>query len=246
MLLGPHPPPPAPSLRSCGRSASVAPTRGADGARAARDVAEQVFSTERARGFFAGHSAHSMLPLERRPSAGFGMSLCVARPRASAGRSRAAARSRSPTRWSRELELLGGESVRVAATRWTSSRRADVVLPTWRPASCCGSRAAGCRSATARQLRAYRHGPGAFKLDWALDGADPVDAPRLPPRRHRPSRRHARRDLARPSGARGSAARRSGPSCCSRSRRLFDRPARPAGKHTAWAYCHVPNGSTAT
>src|SRR5207253_7691535 len=43
----------------------------------ARAVAEREFRTERARGFFAGHAAHSMLPLERRPSAGFGLALIV-------------------------------------------------------------------------------------------------------------------------------------------------------------------------
>ena len=33
------------------------------------------FTTERARALFAGNAAHSMLPLERRPSAGFAVAL---------------------------------------------------------------------------------------------------------------------------------------------------------------------------
>ena len=53
----------------------------ASGARAAlgdaRSVAESLFETDRARAWFAGHCAHSMLPLERRPSAGFGLALSV-------------------------------------------------------------------------------------------------------------------------------------------------------------------------
>ena len=44
---------------------------------AARPLAEELFAEERTRGWFAGHSAHSMLPLERRPSAGFGLALIV-------------------------------------------------------------------------------------------------------------------------------------------------------------------------
>src|SRR5207237_1747408 len=42
---------------------------------AARTLAESCFVQERTRGWFAGFAAHSMLPLERRPSAGFGLAL---------------------------------------------------------------------------------------------------------------------------------------------------------------------------
>src|SRR5262249_43380275 len=38
-------------------------------------LAERSFAGARARGFFAGNAAHSMLQLEQRPSAGFGLAL---------------------------------------------------------------------------------------------------------------------------------------------------------------------------
>src|SRR5207237_10614050 len=41
----------------------------------ARPLARRAFRSPRARGFLAGHAAHSMLPLERRPSAGFALAL---------------------------------------------------------------------------------------------------------------------------------------------------------------------------
>src|SRR5207237_729045 len=44
---------------------------------AARPFAEARFEDDRTRAWFAGHAAHSMLPLERRPSAGFGLALIV-------------------------------------------------------------------------------------------------------------------------------------------------------------------------
>src|SRR5512132_159513 len=77
-VLGPMPPPPRRSLRAVravGPGALARATRTALGD--ARSVVERLFETERARAWFAGHCAHSMLPLERRPSAGFGLALAV-------------------------------------------------------------------------------------------------------------------------------------------------------------------------
>ena len=69
-----------------------------------------------------------------------------------------------------------------------------------------------------------------------------MDGRRLPARRNRAPRRDARRARRRPSGRRGRAARPSGPFVLLAQHSLFDETRAPAGKHTAWAYCHVPNG----
>src|SRR2546423_10014019 len=53
------------------------PFRKRAGLSSARALAEGHFADERTRAWFAGHAAHSMLPLERRPSAGFGLALAV-------------------------------------------------------------------------------------------------------------------------------------------------------------------------
>ena len=103
-------------------------------------------------------------------------------------------------------------------------------------------RRTGSRPATGVRLERYRYGPGVFKLDWALYGADPVDGAGVSARCVRPPRRHARRDRVVRAGALGRRASRSARSCSSPSRRLFDATRAPAGQHTAWAYCHVPNG----
>ena len=77
-LLGRVPPQPRRALRAV-RAAGLRPLAGAVRVALgdARSVAESLFETERARAWFAGHCAHSILPLERRPSAGFGLSLVV-------------------------------------------------------------------------------------------------------------------------------------------------------------------------
>ena len=74
---------------------------------------------------------------------------------------------------------------------------------------------------------------------------DPVDQRRLRPRR-RPSTSAARSTRSpppRPTSQRGRHAR-AARTCCSPSRACSIRSRAPAGTHTAWAYCHVPNGST--
>lgn len=94
-----------------------------------------------------------------------------------------------------------------------------------------------------RALERYRYGPGIFKLDWALDAPIPWSAPACA----RAGTLHlggAFADIASAEAdvAVGGHPERpyvllSQPTVCDPSRA-------PAGKHTAWAYCHVPAGST--
>ena len=239
MLLGPHPPSPrdvaalvsALGLRDAQRAARTA-------LRPARDVAEEVFSTERARGFFAGHSAHSMLPLERRPSAGFGMSLCVLGnalgwPFARGGSQRIA------DGLVRELERLGGE-VRVGDPVDVLPGRTSCSRTSCR-ASSSGSPAAGCPERYERQLRAYRHGPGAFKLDWAL--SEPIPWRDEDCRRAGTVHLGATLDEISASEWRAWVGRPpERPFVLLAQPSVFDDSRAPAGRQTAWAYCHVPNG----
>jgi phytoene dehydrogenase-like protein len=95
----------------------------------------------------------------------------------------------------------------------------------------------------ARRLRAYRHGPGAFKLDWALDGPIPWRAAEC----RRAGTVHLGGALDEISASEwgawsGRPAER--PFVLLAQTSLFDPTRAPAGKHTAWAYCHVPNGSS--
>src|SRR5439155_779766 len=69
VTLGPYPPSP----RRVISALSLPAARG--GLSAARSLAKRTFETERARALLAGHAAHSMLPLEVRPSGGIGLLL---------------------------------------------------------------------------------------------------------------------------------------------------------------------------
>lgn len=92
------------------------------------------------------------------------------------------------------------------------------------------------------QLERYRYGMGVFKIDWALDGPIPFTAPEC----REAGTIHLGNTIA--EMAAGEQASQDGkypekPFVLLAQQSLFDATRAPAGKHTAWAYCHVPNGS---
>jgi phytoene dehydrogenase-like protein len=93
-----------------------------------------------------------------------------------------------------------------------------------------------------RQLAKYRYGAGVFKVDYALAGPIPWKAPQC----LRAATVHLG-GSATEIAASEAAMRRGKPSerpfVLLAQASLFDATRAPAGKHTAWAYCHVPNGS---
>jgi phytoene dehydrogenase-like protein len=241
VLIGPHPVSPRAVLRLGDRLGAGGLFRSLRAAIAsARTLAEGSFTEERTRAWFAGHAGHSMLPLERRPSAGFGLALIVlghvvgwSFPRGGSQRLADALAAK--------LRELGGE-VRTSSTV-DSLPAADVVMADVVPRELL--RLAGDRMPEryARQLRAYRHGPGAFKVDWALGGPIPWRASEC----RRAGTVHLGGSLDEISASEwgawsGRPAER--PFVLLAQTSLFDPMRAPAGKHTAWAYCHVPNGSS--
>ena len=94
-----------------------------------------------------------------------------------------------------------------------------------------------------RRLLRYRYGPGAFKVDWALDGPIPWKDPRC----LEASTVHVGGTLEEISASerdmyRGRHPERPYLILCQQSQ--FDDTRAPAGQHTGYAYCHVPHGST--
>ncbi|HZY65550.1 MAG TPA: NAD(P)/FAD-dependent oxidoreductase, partial [Rubrobacteraceae bacterium] len=211
--------------------------------RSARGLAESAFEGERARGLFAGLSAHSILPLERSPTASFGLIFAtighaVGWPLARGGAQKIADALAS------YLRSLGGEiftGVRVRSVRDVPRTHAILFDVTPRQLlEIAGEHfTERYRSALAR----YRYGPGVFKVDFALDGPIPWRTEAC-----------ARAGTVHLGGmldeiAAGEAAVWRGkhperPFVLLAQQSLFDELRAPEGKHTVWAYCHVPNGST--
>src|SRR5205814_3212423 len=94
-----------------------------------------------------------------------------------------------------------------------------------------------------RKLKRFRLGPGVFKLDYALSAPVPWRAPEC--RRAGTVHLGGRFDeiaAGEAEVARGGHPER--PFVLVAQQSLFDPSRAPAGKHTLWTYCHVPNGST--
>ena len=93
------------------------------------------------------------------------------------------------------------------------------------------------------QLERYRYGMGVFKIDWALDGPIPFTAPGC----RQAGTVHIGNTLEEIVASEASTAggvQADRPFVLLAQQSIFDRSRAPQGKHTAWAYCHVPNGST--
>jgi phytoene dehydrogenase-like protein len=98
-------------------------------------------------------------------------------------------------------------------------------------------------SAYGRRLQGYRYGPGVFKLDLALDGPIPWTAADCA----RAATVHlggTLEEIAASEAAPERGEHTEKPYVLLAQQSLFDPSRAPDGKHTAWAYCHVPNGST--
>jgi phytoene dehydrogenase-like protein len=209
----------------------------------AATLARVAFRGEKARGLFAGLAAHSMLPLTRSPSAGFGLVLgllghAVGWPIARGGSQRIADALVS------HLRSLGGEVATGCEVRsLADAGGARLVLLDVAPAGLVAIAGSLLAAGYRRRLRRFRHGPGAFKLDWALDGPIPwrAEACSRAATVHLGGRLE---EIAASESApwRGRAAER--PFVVLVQPSLFDPARAPEGAHTAWAYCHVPNGST--
>ncbi|MGE5242751.1 MAG: phytoene desaturase family protein [Betaproteobacteria bacterium] len=204
-------------------------------------LARRSFSSDRARAFFLGIAAHALMPMTMAPSAGFGIMLALAGHAVGWPIARGGSQAISDA-LAGVLRRHGGEIVTGSPVRSVAalSDAAAVVLDlTPRQVLAVARLPLRYR----RQLARYRYAPGVFKVDWAL--AEPI------PWTAAECRAAGTIHIGQTSAAieySASAAWTGGPDhqpCLILSQpSLFDPSRAPAGRHTAWAYCHVPHGST--
>ena len=213
------------------------------GIRSGRSVAMRAFEGPRARAIFSGLAAHSFLPLTSLFGASFALLLGVSAhaigwPLPRGGSQRIA------DALAECLRDLGGEistGDRITEIDQLGSPAVSILDVTPRQLErIAGSR---LRPLYRRRLRGYRYGPGVFKVDYALDGPIPWRAAECA----RAGTVHLGGRLeevmaSEAAVAAGRAAER--PFVLVAQQSLFDPGRAPEGKHTAWAYCHVPNGCT--
>jgi phytoene dehydrogenase-like protein len=213
---------------------------GMAGLRSCQSLIDARFRDPKARALFAGCAAHSFLPLEYAGSASFGLVLAltahaVGWPCAKGGSQRI-------------IDALVAELRALGATYQTNAEvrsmrdvpESKAVLFDLAPRQISAIADDDLPSAFREQLQKFRQGPGVFKIDWAL--SEPI--PWRNPECGQAATVHVGgtfEQIAESEAAGWTNRPAEKPFVLVAQQSLFDPTRAPAGKHTGWAYCHVPN-----
>lgn len=210
--------------------------------RSAEGLANKTFEGEKGRGFFAGLAGHSMIELDKAVTAAFGLVLAllghaVGWPLPQGGTQNLANALTCHLR-SLEGEVVTGHFIQ-SLDELPPSRAILCDVTPKQLLTMAGDRLPeGYR----RKLEGYRYGPGVFKIDWALDSPIPWEAEAC----RRAGTIHLGgtfEEIAVAEKAVWGGKHPEKPYVLVAQQSLFDDSRAPPGKHTAWAYCHVPHGS---
>ena len=207
-------------------------------------LARRHFRTDPTRALFASLAAHSFLALDQPLSASFGLVLGAAAQAVGWPIPRGGAQSLSNA-LAAHFTHLGGRITTSTCIRSLSDLPAcDITLCDISPKQLLALAGENQLTANYRsQLAAYRYGPAAFKVDYALSRPIPWNAPAC----LRAATVHIGgtfAEIAASEAAMSSAQHSARPFVLLSQPTLFDPTRAPAGKHIAWAYCHVPNGAS--
>ncbi|HEX5465535.1 MAG TPA: NAD(P)/FAD-dependent oxidoreductase [Candidatus Limnocylindrales bacterium] len=203
----------------------------------------RLLGSDGARALLLGAASHAAVPLDRPPTAAFGLFLtALGQGRGwpiAAGGSGAISAALAAA-----VEARGG---RISVGRPVASAAdlppARTVLFDLTPRQLVAIGGERLPAGYRRRLEGFRYGPGVFKLDWAL--AEPI--PWRDPAVARAGTAHLAGSLddlhaALDAERHGRPAERPFVILSQPSR--WDPSRAPEGRHTAWAYCHVPQDST--
>ncbi|SDF04588.1 phytoene desaturase family protein [Terriglobus roseus] len=215
---------------------------GMDALHSARNLANHLRTT-RAKALFAGLAAHAAVPLEMTASAGEGLVLAAAAHSTGWPVARGGSQSVANAMLSL-LQELGAEIVLqhpVASLR--DLPQADALLLDVTPRQFVSLAGDALSQSEAKVLSAVQLSPGACKVDWALSSPIPWQS-ELPRRAGTVHLGGSFEEIAASERDGRNAIASDRPYVLLSQPSLFDATRAPAGMHTAWGYCHVPNGST--
>jgi phytoene dehydrogenase-like protein len=201
------------------------------------------FKTEEARGLLAGAAAHSMLPLSTPLTGSYGL-LFVALGHAYGWPVVEGGSSRVVDALVAELAELGAS---LQLEHWVKNinevPEARAVFADISPRHLATLAEDRLTPSYKKALGRFRYGPGVCKVDWALSGPVPWDAPacRLAGTVHVGG---TLEEVAVSEAEVAAGRHAERPFCLVAQPSVVDPTRAPEGKQTLWAYCHVPSGST--
>jgi phytoene dehydrogenase-like protein len=209
----------------------------------ATTLARRHFRTEPVRALFAGLAAHSFLSLDQPLSASFGLVLAAAAHAVGWPIARGGAQSLSNALAAHFTHLGGRIHTSTPIRSLTDLPAADLILCDVSPRQLLAL--AGPDQLTPvyrRNLSRFKYGPAAFKVDYALAAPIPWNA-RACLTSATVHIGGSLNDIAASESAMATGHHAERPFVLLSQPTLFDPTRAPAGKHIAWAYCHVPNAS---
>ncbi|WNG31106.1 NAD(P)/FAD-dependent oxidoreductase [Cystobacter fuscus] len=211
--------------------------------RSAHAQARSAFRGPLARALFAGGAAHSFSALEHPLTSAFGILLLTSGHAVGWPFPRGGTQKLVDALVS-YLRALGGEVVTgQRVTNVDELPRSRAVLLDVTPAQLVKLAGHRLPPGYVEKLRRFRYGPGVFKVDWALAGPIPWRAAGC----SRAGTVHVGGGLEEISASEAAVARGQVPErpfVLVAQHTPFDDSRAPKGRHTGWAYCHVPNGCT--
>jgi phytoene dehydrogenase-like protein len=205
-------------------------------------ILAQRFRGEKAKGLLAGMAAHAIQPLSNLTTSAVGLVLLIAAHRGGWPLPIGGSQSIADALVAHFRALGGTVETGTFVCSLAQLPPAKAVLFDVTPAQLLQIAGHSLSSIYRWQLRRYRYGMGVFKVDWALAAPIPFTAPECA----QAGTVHLGGTLAEiAAGERASAQGQhpDKPFVLLAQQSLFDATRAPAGQHTAWAYCHVPNGS---
>lgn len=209
----------------------------------ARWIANCLFSTERAKALFAGLAAHSVLSLDEPLSSAFGIMLGVIAHAVGWPIPRGGAQSLTNALCAHLASLGGTLKVGSRVEKLSDLPHFDITLCDITPRQLIEMAGDRLTDDFKRRLTRWQYGPGVFKVDYALSRPIPWTAEEC----LRACTVHVAgtfEEIVASEHAMRHGEHAERPFIILAQPSLFDSSRAPEGKHVAWAYCHVPNGST--
>lgn len=208
----------------------------------AKNFADYYFKGERARALFAGNAAHSMIPLEDVPSASYGLVLMLTAHAVGWGFPKGGANKIADALAAYFLSLGGKIETDREVKNVDELPESRVVLFDLTPRQIVKIAGHRLPDSYRKRLEKFKYGSGVFKMDFALSEPIPWRAKEC----FDAGTVHLGgtfEEVAASERAHTEGQISDKPFVLVAQNSLFDSTRAPAGKHTGWAYCHIPHNS---